>query len=175
VKKSQRKGADGEREVARELRMLIGEADRSGFQQAFRGGFDVMLPHCAIEVKRYAKLTDGMIEVFWKETEDQARQFRLLGVLAYRGDRQKWRYAVPMVEIGKSRLKVDYSWHRSMHLFSEGFVWWYESWLGTRPWEIYSGVADHRPSESRRGGDEVHQRDEGFRELDRGDHRIHGA
>lgn len=122
---SQRKGADGEREVARELRSLLGEAERTGFQQAYRGGFDIMLPYCAVEVKRYAQITDGILRAFWQETEEQARAFNLIGVLAYRGDRQKWSYMVPFVKVEGHEATIDYEVEKSLRLFSEGFCWWY--------------------------------------------------
>lgn len=126
---SQRKGAEGEREVARELRSLLGEADRTGFQQAFRGGFDVMLPLCAVEVKRHKEITQGALRLFWEETEEQAIDFSLLGVLAYRGDRQKWSYMVPRVTVKNGVATVEYDIDKSLRLFAEGFCWWYESTL----------------------------------------------
>lgn len=152
MKDGRRKGADGEREVARELRALLGEAERTGFQQAYRGGFDIMLPYCALEVKRYAKVTEGALQLWWEETEEQAREFNLIGVLAYRGDRQKWSYMVPSVVVAKNVATISYDLERSMRLFAEGFVWWYESTLSphAQPMRIEADADPGEPDENQR-------------------------
>jgi hypothetical protein len=176
VKRSQRKGADGEREVARELRAIVGDdVDRTGFQQAYRGGFDLMLPHCAVEVKRYAQVTEGALKLWWEETEEQSREFSLIGVLAYRGDRQKWSYMVPHVIVRGSVATINYSITHSMRLFAEGFLWWYETVLSGHPHPIRISThadagrtdEDQRIPATLREGDRPGELDQGNRELPR--------
>lgn len=127
---SQNKGKRGERELSRELAKLGIDVERTGYQQAKNGGFDLTMPNCAIEVKRYSSIRDGHISVFWKQTVAQSKEFGTVGVLAYREDNQAWRVMVPGSyhnDKGVLTLIPDqkYAWTLTV----DGFVVWYKSTL----------------------------------------------
>ena len=96
---SRQKGAAGEREFIAELKEWLGEmADglKRNLEQTREGGHDIVgLGNWALEVKRYAKASDGLIVRWWDQAVEQAGNDRI-PVLAYREDRQEWRIRIPM-------------------------------------------------------------------------------
>lgn len=126
------KGKKGERELAKMLNAHLGDiVERTGYQQSRKqGGFDLTMPNCSIEVKRYHTIKDGHINAFWQETVDQSREFGTVGVLAYREDNQQWRIVVPGSyhdETGTLRLLPELK--NTWTLYIDGFVTWYLSTL----------------------------------------------
>jgi Holliday junction resolvase len=127
------KGKRGERELMKQLNKQFGGplVERTGYQQSRKqGGFDLTMPNCSIEVKRYAKIKDGHIRAFWDETVEQSKEFGTVGVLAYREDNQAWRFVVPGSfndENGTLQLipELKYTWT----LWIDGFTTWYLSTL----------------------------------------------
>lgn len=84
-----RKGANGERELARLLQDHLGVAMVRNLVQARDGGQDLLgLPGWAIEVKRAAR---PRISEWWQQTCDQAQATGQRPALFYRLDRQPWR------------------------------------------------------------------------------------
>lgn len=110
--KSRNKGANGERELARILREHLGDSVIRNWQgQAASGGHDLSGLPFAIEVKRYAFVTDFLKRKWWEQAVTQADDEE--PALAYRADRQEWRFVVParnfnsyMTGLGD----VDYEW-----------------------------------------------------------------
>ncbi len=102
-KKSRNKGASGEREVVKLFDGHLGVKLERNLQQAINGGFDLIADSdmvtagLAIEVKRYASVTQGMIETWWQQAISQATGGRI-PVLFFRADRQDWRV---MIDGGK--------------------------------------------------------------------------
>lgn len=93
---SRRKGADGEREVARLIHDLVGVRMRRRLSQYQSGGFDLepadgssLLAGHAIEVKRGRRATQATVARWWQETCEQAGN--LTPVLWFRGDGEAWR------------------------------------------------------------------------------------
>lgn len=96
---SRQKGASGEREFIAELKEWLGDmADglKRNLEQTREGGHDIVgLGNWALEVKRYAKASDGLIARWWEQAVEQAGNDRI-PVLAYREDRQEWRIRIPI-------------------------------------------------------------------------------
>lgn len=93
---SRRKGADGEREVARLIFDLLGVPMRRRLSQYQCGGFDLesadgdaMLSGHAIEVKRAQRATQATVARWWRQTCEQAGERK--PVLWFRGDGEEWR------------------------------------------------------------------------------------
>lgn len=104
------KGASAEREVLNLLNEQLGTNLSRNLQQTQRGGEDCAeLPHVSLEVKRHATLK---LNPWWKQTIDQAMASSKAPVLAYRLDRQKWTFVVPLYMISPDfeRLNQD-CWH----------------------------------------------------------------
>lgn len=95
------KGANGERELARLLRDELGtEITRNWQAQAAVGGADLVgLPGWSVEVKRSAKVTDGLLREWWSQTERQADAALARPVLIYRADRRSWQCAVRLWDL----------------------------------------------------------------------------
>ena len=93
---SRRKGRAGEQELARLLRDELGEKIFRNWQaQAAEGGADLAgLAGFAIEVKRHASATFADLERWWQQACYQARPGKV-PVLAWRCDRQPWRFLIP--------------------------------------------------------------------------------
>ncbi len=104
---SRAKGKEGERDVARLIRDLLGVRLVRNLHQAREGGCDLVvhpeevgpaadvLRSLAIEVKRRAKVTEHLLARFWRQAREQAGQERV-PCLIWREDRQPWRVTVPM-------------------------------------------------------------------------------
>ncbi|MGQ0622511.1 MAG: putative PDDEXK endonuclease [Panacagrimonas sp.] len=93
---SRRKGADGEREVARLVLELLGVSMRRRLTQYQAGGFDLepadgdpLLSRLAIEVKRAHRATQATVARWWRQTCEQAGDRE--PVLWFRGDGEDWR------------------------------------------------------------------------------------
>lgn len=102
--KSRNKGANGERELARILREHVGDGIMRNWQgQADKGGYDLSGLPFALEVKRCATVTDGLKRQWWRQAVTQSSGTNpgsttppMEPALAYRGDRQEWRFVVPL-------------------------------------------------------------------------------
>lgn len=108
---SRRKGADGERELARVLADHLGIEVTRNLLQVRQGGHDLVGLPVALEVKRYATASPAMVERWWNQAAQQATGTGLVPALAYRVDRQPWRFVVPLSLIVEG-LPFDpgYSW-----------------------------------------------------------------
>lgn len=105
---SRTKGAAGERDFAKALLDELGVKLERNLQQARNGGHDLIvvgdcpiaqrLNRYAIEVKRYRQPTDGLISDWWQQTTRQAEECGKSPLLAYRGDKRKWRVIISMRE-----------------------------------------------------------------------------
>ncbi len=136
--RSKRKGANAEREVRNELREHLGEiVERTGYQQAHRGGFDLTLPNLGMEVKRHARIRDGEIRAFWEQTMEQSRDHGVVGVLAYREDSQKWRFVCPaMAVVPDEGIVVLQGLELACTYLTPGFVRWYTTCIQPEPEEL---------------------------------------
>ncbi|MDG4595873.1 MAG: hypothetical protein P9F75_09315 [Candidatus Contendobacter sp.] len=91
---SQRKGKEGERELTRLLRELLGADVARNLMQSRDGGADLLgLPGWALEVKRAAR---ARLSEWWLQTCQQAEAAGLRPALAYRLDRQPWRVVIAL-------------------------------------------------------------------------------
>lgn len=91
------KGAEGERELARLLRELLGANMTRNLVQTRSGGADLLgLPGWAIEVKRANR--PRLLE-WWLQTCQQAEATGQRPALFYRADRQPWRAVVALRHI----------------------------------------------------------------------------
>lgn len=89
-----RKGADGERELARLLREHLGADVTRNLIQARQGGADLLgLDGWAIEVKRAVR---PRLTEWWLQTCTQAEVTGQRPALFYRLDRQPWRVVVAL-------------------------------------------------------------------------------
>ena len=105
---SRAKGASAEREFSNEVYQWAGIKLIRNLEQSRSGGFDLIVHPdevgsvsnafrtLAIEIKRYAKPTPGLIATWWKQARQQAEPNRLHPVLAYRADRQNWQVIAPL-------------------------------------------------------------------------------
>jgi len=142
VTDSRNKGARGELELHKLLAELIEDKhiQRTGLQQAGGGGFDLIIPYLGIEVKRRAKpITYADVQVFWKQTQAQADTIEMIGVLAFRADRQPWQFVIPQLvaqpkfeeddETGDREVHMRWSFvtdlETSTTMYLEGFKQWY--------------------------------------------------
>jgi len=97
ARKSQNKGASGEREVINLLNERLNTSlERNPYrQQKEAGHYDVVgLDWLALEVKRYKTASQAQVNGWFTEAIMQAHADQL-PVLAYRADRQDWRFVVP--------------------------------------------------------------------------------
>ena len=89
-----RKGADGERELARLLREHLGADVVRNLMQSRQGGADLLgLDGWAVEVKRAAR---PRLAEWWLQTCRQAEATGQRPALFYRLDRQPWRVVVAL-------------------------------------------------------------------------------
>jgi len=98
---SRAKGAAGEREFISALTDILGDAltapMKRNLEQTRAGGHDIVgLEGWAIEVKRYKKLTEGELDLFWQQAWRQAEEVGAIPALAYREDFRSWRARVPL-------------------------------------------------------------------------------
>lgn len=108
---SRQKGASSERELATAIQDELGIKLVRVLDQSRDGGFDLDVhPDCtgpvavalrrfAIESKRYAKITDSLKARFWRQAAKQAENAGRIPALAYRADRQGWRFVVPLAAL----------------------------------------------------------------------------
>lgn len=93
-----RKGADGERELVRLLRDHLGVEPVRNLNQSRDGGYDLFImgiQDIALEVKRAAA---PRLASWWAQAVEQAGDH--IPVLAYRLDRQEWRFIMPLAGMG---------------------------------------------------------------------------
>lgn len=92
-----RKGADGERELARELRERLGADVVRNLVQARAGGSDLLgIEGWAIEVKRAAR---PRLTAWWLQCCQQAEAVSERPALFYRLDRQTWRVVLALRDV----------------------------------------------------------------------------
>ena len=93
---SRRKGASGERELAHLLEKHLDVKLVRNLSQSRDGGHDLTgLDNMAFEVKRTAK---SQLSAWWKQAVVQAEDVGRVPVLAYRLDRQSWRFVVALAD-----------------------------------------------------------------------------
>lgn len=113
---SRMKGKKAEQELAKLLADELGSdiVERVGHRQA--GSKDLCDVFCGpfdIEVKRYKRPTESLIEGWWEQAGERCRDHQI-PALAYRGDGQKWR----IMTMGRGYFeRFDYTDTR----FLEGF------------------------------------------------------
>jgi hypothetical protein len=89
---SRRKGAEGERELAKLLSEELGiEITRNTDPQRVTGGDILTVPGYSLEVKRCQKLSRP---TWWAQCQRQAARVRLEGIVFYRQNRKPWRALV---------------------------------------------------------------------------------
>jgi hypothetical protein len=99
---SRAKGANGEREFAKEIESLIGVKLTRNLEQTRGGGHDLVikdastavdkvLDRFAIEIKRYATVSEANIKNFWVQASEQASKVDKIPVLAVRENGKKWK------------------------------------------------------------------------------------
>lgn len=106
-----RKGAQAERELCSVLQDHLGVRMVRNLEQSRSGGHDLQpdpahggpvaaqLARFAIESKRYARSTPGLIAGWWQQACEQAERAGLVPLLAYRVDRAEWRVVLPLCEL----------------------------------------------------------------------------
>ena len=132
---SQRKGKEGEQQLARILRAGLTSEFPEGFFYVERTGhaqadaserFDLELPKLGIEVKRAKVVKDHHVIKWWDQTTRQSAANSMFGILAYRGDSQVWRIVVPGTHIDQDgRLQVHSFLELTETLYLPGFFRWY--------------------------------------------------
>lgn len=136
---SKRKGADGERELRAHLREHLGEVvERTGYQQAHRGGWDLTLPNLGVEVKRYKTIRDCDVREFWEQTSLQMQEHGVVGVLAYRQDAQCWRFVAPHLGLNAEtgNLVVVHDLDMAVTYYTRGFCAWYARVIQPEPEDL---------------------------------------
>ncbi len=97
---SRNKGAGGERELARLLADELGTEITRNLVQAREGGADLIgVEGWAVECKRAARVTPGLLRAWWAQAEQQADRVASRPALAFRGDREPWRIAVRLWDL----------------------------------------------------------------------------
>jgi hypothetical protein len=120
---SRAKGKSGEREVIRELKLWLPTLEfERNLEQTRNGGHDILgLPGWALEVKRYARVTQSDLKGFWQQTIDQARKDGARPALAYREDRQDWRAVVRASDVSPEWGESD-DWELTCEMGLEMFA-----------------------------------------------------
>ncbi len=105
---SRTKGASAECEFSNAIYEWTGIRLVRNLEQSRSGGFDLIVSDdelgtvadayrgLAIECKRYAKVTPGLIKTWWAQAMKQAQPKDLTPILAFRGDRQDWQVITPI-------------------------------------------------------------------------------
>jgi Holliday junction resolvase len=105
------KGSTGERELAGLIHDELGVCVIRRLDQSRSGGHDLAvapgqsgpaaeaLQRYAIEVKRHARVTPGLLAKWWEQACLQASEAGLVPALAYRTDRAAWRVVMPLLEL----------------------------------------------------------------------------
>ncbi|NGZ29556.1 MAG: hypothetical protein G8345_22035 [Magnetococcales bacterium] len=121
------KGATGERELAGLLRDRLGLDIRRNLEQARSGGADLLgLPGLSLECKRAAVPKLGP---WWEQTIQQAGE--RVPVLAFRVDRQPWRFLIPLGAILPGTEEQPNSLEFTATLSIEGFSLWFRERLAS--------------------------------------------
>lgn len=120
---SRAKGAAAEREVANILNTALGSKLVRNLEQTRSGGHDLIdnsgvLDKYAIEVKRYAKITESMVVGFWQQCVEQAQQVSKEPVLIYKQNYGEWRVVVRMPMLTKITISPCF-------IHDAGLVWNY--------------------------------------------------
>ena len=115
-----RKGGEGERELVRHLRDLLGEDVARNLDQPRAGGGDVLLMAWSVEVKRAKQASLGP---WWAQAVSQAEGVGRWPALAYRLDRQPWRVRVPLLALTDAAGPVEaLEWTVELSLAAFGAV-----------------------------------------------------
>jgi Holliday junction resolvase len=102
---ARRKGSQAERELAAALYDELGVSVTRNLNQTRAGGFDLLvkggqgntpLDTLAIEVKRYSTAPPAKVAQWWDQALKQAEADNLTPVLAYRANRESWRFVIPI-------------------------------------------------------------------------------
>jgi len=105
---SRAKGANGERELSRAIHGELGVRLIRNLEQSRRGGHDLIvdpdqtgpvaaaLDRYAFECKRHSRATPSLLKTWWAQCCDQAAKTAKVPALAYREDRQDWRFRLPL-------------------------------------------------------------------------------
>jgi len=105
---SRNKGSAAELEFSSIIFNLSGIRLTRNLEQSRSGGHDLIVQadevgqvadsfrSLAIEVKRHAKATPGLIKAWWAQAQQQAELNELTPILAYRADRQDWQVIAPL-------------------------------------------------------------------------------
>lgn len=116
-----RKGACGERELAKALSELLNLDISRNLDQTRDGGHDLDGLPFALEVKRQEKLSLGK---WWRQAVEQANGRP--PVLAYRQSRKPWRFVVPVMVMSEGihvidnpMYELDYTIEMGIELFCE--------------------------------------------------------
>lgn len=103
-KAQRRKGGEGERELVRYLRDLLGEDVARNLDQVRDGGGDILLSRWSIEAKRAKQASLGP---WWAQAVEQGEPLGYWPALAYRLDHQSWRVRVPLVALTDAAGPLD--------------------------------------------------------------------
>ena len=99
---SRNKGASAEREFIKLIKEQLGEAGKfnsikRNLEQTRSGGHDITgVADWALEVKRYASVTDGRLKKWWEQTTTQAKEIQMKPALAYKQDYGSWKVKIPL-------------------------------------------------------------------------------
>lgn len=101
---SRTKGANAERQVIKLLHDQLGVKLRRNLLQSIEGGHDLQEDGClrdfAIEIKHYAKVTNGLVNQWWIQATEQAEKANKTPVLFYRGNREEFKVMIEGRAIG---------------------------------------------------------------------------
>jgi len=130
---SRTKGKQGELELAGVIYEQTGIRLHRNLLQARSGGYDLLvgdeeqgpvsdhLRDYAIECKRAKAATVSMINGWWEQATRQANDAGKLPCLAYRADRQEWRFIIPMLVLNSSLPQSTDSLDNTVNLNAAGF------------------------------------------------------
>lgn len=102
---SRNKGASAEREVSRLIYDELGIKLSRNLEQWRSGGHDLTaandgpLSSYAIEVKRYAKISNALLKNFWQQAANQADRAGKTPLLLFRADREDWQAVIPLYKV----------------------------------------------------------------------------
>lgn len=99
-KRAKRRGKDSENELARLLTERLGTAVKRNLAQSRASGHDLLIPGWSLEVKR-SNLRVRFSE-WWEQTLIQAERTGTRPALAYRIDRQPWRFVVALRHLAEA-------------------------------------------------------------------------
>lgn len=119
-----RKGASGEREIARLLSDELGMKFERQLSQSRDGGCDLIVGPFALEVKRHES---NPLRAWWTQANVSADALHLMPAVAYRPSRQPWRFIVPVdwYALGRQR-----GWDEAAILTIPGFCFAVREMMG---------------------------------------------